>query len=96
MAGRKARTLAWWHWILERKAGSTGARLVELRVDLPSEELAWEDEGRGRLLHKFWEDWNAEHEVQTEEEELRGEEPEVEEERVAKWPRCWSPMEACA
>ena len=48
---------------------------------------------RRRLLHEFWEDWNAEQEVQTEEEELRGKEPETEEEREAKWPRCWNSME---
>ena len=45
------------------------------------------------MLHEFWEDWNAEQEVQTEGEELRGEEPEAEEEREAKRPRCWSSME---
>ena len=31
--------------------------------------------------------------MQTEEEELRGEEPEAEEEREAKWPRYWCSME---
>ena len=62
-------------------------------MDRPSEELAWEKEGRGRLLHEFWEDWNAGQEVLTEEEEQRGEEPEAEEEREAKRPRCWSSME---
>ena len=59
----------------------------------PSGELDWEEEARGRSLHEFWEDWNAEQEVQTEEEELRGEEPEAEEEHEVKRPRCWSPME---
>ena len=59
----------------------------------PSGELDWEEETCGRSLHEFWEDWNAEQEVQTEEEELRGEEPEAEEEREAKRPRCWSSME---
>ena len=62
-------------------------------MDRPSKELAWDKEGRGRSLHEFWEDWNAEQEVQTEEEELRGEEPEAEEEREAKRPRCWNSME---
>ena len=66
---------------------------MELRVDWQREELAWEEEGRGRSLHEFWEDWNAEQEVQTEGEELRGGEPEAEEEREAKRPRCWSSME---
>ena len=65
-------------------------------MDRPSEELAWDKEGRGRSLHEFWEDWNAEQEVQTEGEELRGEEPEAEEEREAKRPRCWSSMETGA
>ena len=36
---------------------------------------------------------DAEQEVQTEVEELRDEEPEAEEERKAKRPRCWSSME---
>ena len=60
----------------------------------PSGELDWEEEARGRSLHEFWENWNAEEmqrveerghaqliaerEVQAEEEELRGEEPEAE------------------
>ena len=62
-------------------------------MDRSSEEMAWEEEGRRRLLHEFWEDWNAEQEVQTEGEELQGKEPEAEEEREAKRPRCWSSME---
>ena len=62
-------------------------------MDRSCEEMAWDEEGRGRSLHEFWEDWNAEQEVQTEGEELQGKEPEAEEEREAKRPRCWSSME---
>ena len=52
------------------KTRSMGAWLVEFCVGRPSGELDWEEEGRGQSLHEFWEDWNAEQEVQTEEEEL--------------------------
>ena len=62
-------------------------------MDRQSEDLAREEEARGRSLYEFWEDWNAQQEVQTEGEELRGEESEVEEEREAKRSRCWSSME---
>ena len=58
--------------------------------------MAWDEEGGGRSLHEFWEDWNPEQEVQTEGEELRGKEPEAEEEREAKRPRWWSSMETGA
>ena len=62
-------------------------------MDRSCEEMAWDEEGRGGSLHGFREDWNAEQEVQTEGEEVRGKEPEAEEEREAKRPCCWSSME---